>query len=403
MTLRVAFPLIDRATWTGGYNYLLNLFRVLRQFTPDRIAPVLFHGPDAGAADLDPFIDMPGQERVVSPLFDTTLRTQRARRGGLALVRGRDAGAEALFREHRIDVAFESAGYYGWRFPIPAIAWIPDLQHRHRREMFGARAYWQREIGFRALTFGDRVIMVSSHDARRDCERFYPRTQGRVHVVQFAVKVDGSSPESADDLCARYGLPRRFYFLPNQLWKHKNHRVVIDAVGHLKARGTDVCVAISGQVHDHRHAALFDELRARVEAAGIGDQVRFLGLVPHADVLGLMRSSTALINPSLCEGWSTTVEEAKALGVPMILSDLVVHREQAGRRAVYFDPASPEGLAVHLAHGLASADPDPIARQAATTGENERRLAEFAGAFVETVRSAQAGPLPQAGDAALGT
>jgi glycosyltransferase involved in cell wall biosynthesis len=42
-----------------------------------------------------------------------------------------------------------------------------------------------------------------------------------------------------------------------------------------------------------------------------------------------MRASTALINPSLFEGWSTTVEEAKSTGTPMILSDLGVHREQA--------------------------------------------------------------------------
>lgn len=402
--MRVAFPLIDRATWTGGYNYLLNLFRVLHRFAPDRVTPVLFHGPDASAADLHPFVDMHGQECVVSRLFDTSLRTQRARRGGLALLRGRDAAAEALFRRHEVDVAFESGGYYGWRFPIPAVAWVPDLQHRHRRDMFGARAYWQREIGYRALTLGDRVVMVSSHDARRDCERFYPRMRGRIHVVPFSVHVDEiARAESADELRARYGLPSRFYFLPNQIWKHKNHRVVIEAVAHLKAKGTSVCVAISGQGHDHRHASLYDELRARVDAAGIDREVRFLGLVPHADVLGLIRASTALINPSFCEGWSTTVEEAKALGVPMILSDLVVHREQAGRRAVYFDPQSPAGLAEHLARGLEGTIPDPLARQEAAAQEGERRLAEFAAAFVEVVGSARAGPMPQSESSALGT
>ena len=42
-----------------------------------------------------------------------------------------------------------------------------------------------------------------------------------------------------------------------------------------------------------------------------------------------MCASVALLNPSHFEGWSTTVEEARALGVPMLLSDLDVHLEQA--------------------------------------------------------------------------
>jgi glycosyltransferase involved in cell wall biosynthesis len=54
----------------------------------------------------------------------------------------------------------------------------------------------------------------------------------------------------------------------------------------------------------------------------------------------LARAAIALINPSLFEGWSTTVEEAKSLGVPMLLSGIALHREQAGTRAQYFDPHS---------------------------------------------------------------
>ena len=55
----------------------------------------------------------------------------------------------------------------------------------------------------------------------------------------------------------------------------------------------------------------------------------FLGVIPYKDVLGLMRAAVAVINPSVMEGWSTTVEEAKSLGLPLILSDIPVHREQA--------------------------------------------------------------------------
>ena len=65
----------------------------------------------------------------------------------------------------------------------------------------------------------------------------------------------------------------------------------------------------------------------------------------------------ALINPSRFEGWSTTVEEAKSFGVPMILSDIDVHREQTGGVARYFGTDDPEALANHLSDVSQAAQP----------------------------------------------
>src|SRR3990172_10695336 len=112
LNVRVAFIIIDRTIWTGGYNYLLNLFRVLKRYTPDRVTPVLFHGPDTSSDDLAPFLALADQESVSSPLFSEEERAKRVRR---SLLQGRAAHAEAIFREQRIDVALESATFFGWR------------------------------------------------------------------------------------------------------------------------------------------------------------------------------------------------------------------------------------------------------------------------------------------------
>ncbi len=68
-------------------------------------------------------------------------------------------------------------------------------------------------------------------------------------------------------------------------------------------------------------------------------------MVPRQHVFALMRTCAALVNPSLFEGWSSTVEEAKSLGVPMLLSNLGVHLEQAEGSAQYFAPHAPDELA----------------------------------------------------------
>ena len=79
----------------------------------------------------------------------------------------------------------------------------------------------------------------------------------------------------------------------------------------------------------------------RAAEMGCARSSRCLGLVSYADLIGLMRYLTALINPSLFEGWSTTVEEAKSLGKTIILSDIPVHREQAPENGRFFDPGWP--------------------------------------------------------------
>jgi len=70
-----------------------------------------------------------------------------------------------------------------------------------------------------------------------------------------------------------------------------------------------------------------------------------LGLVPYDDLSSLMHHALAVINPSLFEGWSTTVEEAKSQGKTVLLSDIPVHREQVPKRGHYFRPDAPEELA----------------------------------------------------------
>jgi len=50
------------------------------------------------------------------------------------------------------------------------------------------------------------------------------------------------------------------------------------------------------------------------------------------------RNAVSVINPSLFEGWSSTVEEVKSIGKNIILSNLEVHREQYPPGGVFFNP-----------------------------------------------------------------
>jgi glycosyltransferase involved in cell wall biosynthesis len=341
--MRVAFTLIGGKDWTGGYNYLLNLLHVLGQHQRDRLTPVLFVGEACTEGDIASFAAIPGVELVRTPLLNVSRRTVSLIQ---AMLLGQDASVRRLFQAHQIDVVFESAQFFGWRLGIPAIAWIPDFQHKVLPHLFSRSAWWKREIGFRAQVLGGRTIMLSSEDARRACEQHYPSTRGRTRTVHFAVPPSPRIPYSeARGIADSYGLPEQYFFMPNQFWRHKNHGLVLEALTILRQRGSQVVVAASGKQDDPRAPDYFPAFRERLEQAGMQDMFRLLGMIPYPHLASLMRASTALLNPSLFEGWSTTVEEARSMGTPMLLSDLDVHREQMGEDARYFDRHSAQSLA----------------------------------------------------------
>lgn len=345
----LAFTLIGGRTGTGGYTYLLNLMRAIDSFAVTRLRSKVFVGVDVAEEEIAPFRAIASVEIVRSGVFDAT---QGRKRLAQAVLLGQDNEAAQCFRRHLIDVVFEPAMFFGWRFPMPVLAWLPDFQHQHLRHLFSTRAFWRRELGFRAQIASDRIIMLSSEDARADCERFYTAARGRTAVVRFAVPVDPVAlSQDPAEVARQYDLPARFFYLPNQFWKHKNHTLVIDALHLLKQRGCEIVVAATGKADDPRHPHHYEELKALVASRGLQSNFRFLGLVPRSHVIALMRACTALINPSRFEGWSTPVEEAKTLGVPMLLSNLPVHREQVGESAGLFDlDSAPQVAALLEAH-----------------------------------------------------
>jgi hypothetical protein len=51
-----------------------------------------------------------------------------------------------------------------------------------------------------------------------------------------------------------------------------------------------------------------------------------------------MKYCKAILQPSLFEGWSTVIEDARSLQVPVIAANLNVNMEQLEETGTYFEP-----------------------------------------------------------------
>jgi glycosyltransferase involved in cell wall biosynthesis len=337
-TVRIAIMCWGGAEYLGVWNYYLNMAKVLQKYEP-RFRLVFFCPPDLSVERRQEVEKITGESS-----FDLPSRAKW--RDILALGGFWDRDFYRRFDGAKVDVVFEQAKFLGERFPIPVLSWIGDLQHRHLPQYFTAIHRLTRDVGFRSQLHYRRHVMVSSESARQDILAFDNAPRAKIHVVPFAV----TSPLMVEESCIvavrkKYELQEPYLFLPNQFWRHKNHELAFKAIHELNKRGCLRTLALSGQAYDYRHTTHSDELRQLIAALDIDPNLKWLGTIPYDDLLHLIAGADALLNPSLFEGWSTTVEEAKCLATPMVLSALDVHREQAAGRAAFFDPSDPAAMA----------------------------------------------------------
>jgi glycosyltransferase involved in cell wall biosynthesis len=84
---------------------------------------------------------------------------------------------------------------------------------------------------------------------------------------------------------------------------------------------------------------------ALVESLKLCEEVVELGSIPYAALHHLYRSCDFYVSPAYAETFAHPLVEAMASGLPVIASDLAVHREICGRAAEYFAHFSPPELA----------------------------------------------------------
>jgi glycosyltransferase involved in cell wall biosynthesis len=378
----------NQSGWLGGLSYMRNLLTAICACDDRRIEPVLLVHPALFALEQSSLNGFPAIEVIRAPWVAPRHPARLASRALYGLL-DRDLTLELLLRKHGVD-ALSHSTVTGTRSTVASIGWIPDFQHVRMPQYFTPAELRERDRQFMRLIRGSHRIVLSSEDAQRDFAAFAPEATGKTQVLHFiSCPDDLGSALPPEQLCARFNIDRPYFHLPNQFWTHKNHAVVIEALGLLKQRGIQLLVLATGNTADHRDPLHFERLIARAKALGVEDNFRVLGIVSRPELQSLMLHAVAMINPSNFEGWSTTVEESKSLGLPIVLSDIPVHIEQAPPLGRYFKADSAEDLADALVAAVQSHDPTlaRLSRDAAAAAVPER-IRAFGQAYDAVVMAA---------------
>jgi glycosyltransferase involved in cell wall biosynthesis len=369
--LHVAFSLLtlEPGGVGGSETYARGLLRAYAG-GPDEIT--VLAGPGAAPS----LRELEGGPVRVREIAAATLGTGRGGRAA-GLLRGlARPPAEAVAAAEEADVL-----HLPLTVPIPRTRATPtvltlfDLLHHDVQAMFPRAERGFRRVAYeRAARRADRVVTVSEHSRERIAARLgIPRE--RIAAIVPGIDHARFHPGPA----APAGVPEPPWVLyPAALWPHKNHARLLEAL----ARVPGVSLVLTGATFD-REAAL----RAKAAQLGVAERVHHLGFVPAGTLPELYRAASALVFPSLAEGFGQPVLEAMASGCPVAASNTGAVAEAAGDAALLFDPTDVSAIAAAITRAIGDADLRSAGIEHARAYTWERAAAEHRAVYADAISS----------------
>jgi glycosyltransferase involved in cell wall biosynthesis len=220
----------------------------------------------------------------------------------------------------------------------PAVVSLLDIQHVFFPEFFSRAERAYRRVAYGAsLRRARTVIAISGHVKETLVERMGVEPD-RVAVIHLGLDHDTFRPGNE---------PREPLLLyPANPWPHKNHPRLFEAFEQLRRRRPELRLVLTG---------------TGLERLSPPPGVISRGRIPRDQLASLYRRASALVFPSLYEGFGQPPLEAMASGLPVASSTAGALPEVCGNAARYFDPRSVDEMVEAVSTVLD--DPEPLARR----------------------------------------
>lgn len=211
-------------------------------------------------------------------------------------------------------------GFYGaisGFHPTVSMVWGSDVLLDPQR---GLSYYWRIRY---TLAQADQIISNAEHLKARTIElaRCDP---GKITLFPFGIELDTFHPDPSAraQVRQRYGWEENEILIMNRNFKSiYGIEYFLDALPAVLRAHPSVRVFLGGS--GDTEAAL----RERVQRLGLGSQVRFLGRVTSKEMAAHLNAADVYVSTSLSDGTSSSLLEAFACALPVVVSDLPPNQE----------------------------------------------------------------------------
>lgn len=347
---KIALIAVGSEGWTGGIHYNMNILNALN-IIHAKVEVHIYKLESQQLPSVENFKNISIQIHKYEELFEPKTLYNRTK-GFIKrkFFKYRNPRVEEYFLRNNFDYIFpEHLSDYKGKLNIGS--WIADFQYHNYPD--GASetviAYASRTI--KDIALNAPKIILSSNVCEKECHELFPTSIGRTFVMPFAVYVNPKLiTDNLDSVRDKYQLPLKYIVVSNLFAPTKDHKTLFEALGILKSRGVHIPLYCTGNFVDSRNLRFPNEILSLLTQFKIHDLVNILGMIPREDQIAIYRMSTFIVQPSLHEGWNTTVEEAKLLGKKIIVSDIDVHKEQILDDLYHFEKGDANNLANKIFH-----------------------------------------------------
>ena len=329
--------------WFGGTYLIKNLINCIVEFSKNEIKPIIIVKKKLSKHEQKEFKSF---ELLKTNFFHNQTLIERIYNKLLILLFGRSKTYDEFFLKHKIEIlshsnALSNSIFLGKKSVIKSYPFLADLQYLYYPKNFSLKNRILRKINIYMCALHSTRIIVSSKDVKNDL-KIVSKLASRKAMVSPFVFLSPKKNEiiKYSFLRTKFKLPLKYFYLPNQYWMHKNHKVVLNALLYLKNKDKlkNIFIVSTGSKEEHRNTKYFHEIEKFIGDNNLYKSYKYLGTVSFKEVLSLMYHSIAVIQPSKFEGRSSTVEQAKSMGKEILLSNIDIHKEQNPNRGKYFSP-----------------------------------------------------------------
>jgi hypothetical protein len=331
--IKIAFILnFSQKTWNGGFNFFENLIFFLKKYKKN-IQISIITDNKKNFLSIKSFKNLNILEtNLVSNKFNIKRFFDKI----LIFFFGRSYFLEKFLLKNKIKILSHSL-FCGKNSKIKSFPWYPDFQHLYFPENFTFKNRLFRNLNVYMSSIHSNRIIVSSQSVKKDIKKISNNAYKITDILYHTNRIiDFQKIHDLEYLKKKFKIKKNFFLLPNHYWTHKNHFVVLKALNIIN--DPNFQILSTGMLLDHRDRNHIKRIQKYIIDNNLKNSYKILDLVTFRDLCSLMKHCIAVINPSLCEGWGNSADQARKLGKPCILSNIPVHKELNYKYTKFFNP-----------------------------------------------------------------
>lgn len=270
----------------------------------------------------------------------------------------------------KVDVLHSPANHCPHWMPVPTVVTLHDLIPLDMPEGRSSDELQKFEQAVASACAKATAVISPSKYTRRRLVKEHGLNARRAIAVPWGVTVEQETHDvtDIDATVRRYGIDRAYMLHMGASEPRKNTRGVIEAWAMVRLAYRQKWKLLIVGLDD----ATKDSLKKLCVALGLQDQVLLHGYAEEADLPVLLSAASALLYPSLSEGFGLPVLEAFAVATPVLTSDTTSLPEVAGDAAEMVPP----GVATALSSAITRLMKDPM-RRGELVERGVQRLSRF--------------------------